>query len=103
MGVRFDRARHGLVLSRATVAWLLSAATHAETWGEVKGDPPVSIQLDTDSVRSDGSGGYLATWRSKIGTLDSFEEVDGILLDWLAPPAGVEPTTYRLGGGRSIH
>src|SRR5882672_920645 len=21
----------------------------------------------------------------------------------LAPPAGVEPTTYRLGGGRSIH
>jgi integrase len=24
-------------------------------------------------------------------------------LDLLAPPAGVEPTTYRLGGGRSIH
>ena len=24
---------------------------------------------------------------------------DGVL----APPAGVEPTTYRLGGGRSIH
>jgi hypothetical protein len=21
----------------------------------------------------------------------------------VAPPAGVEPTTYRLGGGRSIH
>ena len=21
----------------------------------------------------------------------------------MAPPAGVEPTTYRLGGGRSIH
>ncbi len=24
-------------------------------------------------------------------------------IDNLAPPAGVEPTTYRLGGGRSIH
>ena len=23
--------------------------------------------------------------------------------DLVAPPAGVEPTTYRLGGGRSIH
>ena len=25
------------------------------------------------------------------------------LVDSRAPPAGVEPTTYRLGGGRSIH
>jgi integrase len=25
------------------------------------------------------------------------------VIDSLAPPAGVEPTTYRLGGGRSIH
>ncbi len=25
------------------------------------------------------------------------------VLDFMAPPAGVEPTTYRLGGGRSIH
>ncbi len=25
------------------------------------------------------------------------------VLDSVAPPAGVEPTTYRLGGGRSIH
>jgi Phage integrase family len=24
-------------------------------------------------------------------------------VDSMAPPAGVEPTTYRLGGGRSIH
>jgi hypothetical protein len=24
-------------------------------------------------------------------------------VDLMAPPAGVEPTTYRLGGGRSIH
>jgi len=23
--------------------------------------------------------------------------------EFVAPPAGVEPTTYRLGGGRSIH
>jgi integrase len=25
------------------------------------------------------------------------------VVDFVAPPAGVEPTTYRLGGGRSIH
>jgi integrase len=25
------------------------------------------------------------------------------VVDSMAPPAGVEPTTYRLGGGRSIH
>jgi hypothetical protein len=25
------------------------------------------------------------------------------VIDFVAPPAGVEPTTYRLGGGRSIH
>jgi Phage integrase family len=28
---------------------------------------------------------------------------DTQVVDLLAPPAGVEPTTYRLGGGRSIH
>ena len=30
-----------------------------------------------------------------------YRRVPGI--DSMAPPAGVEPTTYRLGGGRSIH
>ena len=29
--------------------------------------------------------------------------LDGIDNCQMAPPAGVEPTTYRLGGGRSIH
>ena len=31
------------------------------------------------------------------------ERRDAEVVDFLAPPAGVEPTTYRLGGGRSIH
>jgi TolB-like protein len=29
--------------------------------------------------------------------------LSGLHIDSMAPPAGVEPTTYRLGGGRSIH
>jgi len=31
------------------------------------------------------------------------ESADAQVSDLRAPPAGVEPTTYRLGGGRSIH
>jgi hypothetical protein len=36
---------------------------------------------------------------------NSIEEqtISSQALESMAPPAGVEPTTYRLGGGRSIH
>jgi hypothetical protein len=46
----------------------------------------------------------LAASRSKTVAAEAeSERGEAQVYDLLAPPAGVEPTTYRLGGGRSIH
>ena len=52
--------------------------------------------------------GFVSPSRNTDGTLAgscaSPPDINVSPLDLeLAPPAGVEPTTYRLGGGRSIH
>jgi len=41
--------------------------------------------------------------RQPLDVLPSEPILSAQLVDSVAPPAGVEPTTYRLGGGRSIH
>jgi hypothetical protein len=53
-----------------------------------------TLQLVMDVLamaRSASTGSGIAGTIVELGTVG------------LAPPAGVEPTTYRLGGGRSIH
>jgi hypothetical protein len=41
--------------------------------------------------------------RNPLDVLPSSADLPTQVVDLMAPPAGVEPTTYRLGGGRSIH
>lgn len=41
--------------------------------------------------------------RNPLDVLPSSTDSPTQPVDLMAPPAGVEPTTYRLGGGRSIH
>ncbi len=51
--------------------------------------------------------GFLSRIRFRlVGTVEfdgSADLADTPAVDELAPRAGVEPTTYRLGGGCSIH
>jgi len=41
--------------------------------------------------------------RQPLDDSEAGEQISVQVIDSVAPPAGVEPTTYRLGGGRSIH
>jgi len=46
---------------------------------------------------------FAASGGKTVADTDKSKESVTQLSDLRAPPAGVEPTTYRLGGGRSIH
>ena len=46
---------------------------------------------------------FAASGSKTAAAQGSGEPDESQLIDLKAPPAGVEPTTYRLGGGRSIH
>jgi len=46
---------------------------------------------------------FAASGSKTIAAEESEKSRESQVFEKLAPPAGVEPTTYRLGGGRSIH
>ena len=46
---------------------------------------------------------FAASGSKTVTGTEAIEKKEAQVVDFLAPPAGVEPTTYRLGGGRSIH
>ena len=46
---------------------------------------------------------FVASGSKTVAAEGSEETRESQVFEKLAPPAGVEPTTYRLGGGRSIH
>ena len=56
------------------------------------------FQIEKAIVQLNLHGAYIILKHRCIANLNTSK-----LLILLAPPAGVEPTTYRLGGGRSIH
>jgi hypothetical protein len=75
----------------ATTAMLLSAVVD-----------PIGSQIDTVPGASD-SGGAWAAAADRFGPGAFFSYLSRTGRSELAPRAGVEPTTYRLGGDRSIH
>ena len=46
---------------------------------------------------------FAASGSKTVATANEDGRNEAQVSDLMAPPAGVEPTTYRLGGGRSIH
>jgi len=46
---------------------------------------------------------FAASGSKTVATANDDDRRERQVSDLVAPPAGVEPTTYRLGGGRSIH
>ena len=46
---------------------------------------------------------FVASGSKTVAAKESEDSRESQVFEKLAPPAGVEPTTYRLGGGRSIH
>ena len=46
---------------------------------------------------------FAASGSKTVADSSESEVCESQVFEKLAPPAGVEPTTYRLGGGRSIH
>jgi hypothetical protein len=46
---------------------------------------------------------FSATGSKTVAATEESDASAPQVSEFVAPPAGVEPTTYRLGGGRSIH
>ena len=99
----WDRSKIDFELMRRKLLEWQSDGEDGETTGRGEGE---RRQGEYIKVRGHGEAKWMAyrnAARGLVGKVVGGGVPASVRFRELAPPAGVEPTTYRLGGGRSIH
>jgi integrase len=101
------------MLRHAYATALIQAGENAKTVQTLMGHHSVAFTMDQyadawpEALSNAGEKAaallFAASGSKTVAAEAESERGEAQVSDSLAPPAGVEPTTYRLGGGRSIH
>ena len=110
------RGREGIdlvLVPRGYATALIQAGENAKTVQTLMGHHSVAFTMDQyahawpEALSNAGENAanllFAASGSKTVATANEADQIEAQVSDLMAPPAGVEPTTYRLGGGRSIH